>query len=335
MMNLTQKPICLTGVKPTGVPHLGNMLGAIRPAIEFGLSGDYDSFLFIADYHALISMHDAKLLRQYNYEVAATWLALGLDPNRMAIYRQSDIPEILELHWILSCFTIKGLMNRAHAYKASVDHNIELGRDGDHGVNIGLYTYPVLMSADILMLNSHVVPVGADQVQHIEIARDIASHFNHVYGEIFRLPKAIVQKDSRLVPGLDGRKMSKSYQNHMPLFMSSKDIKKHINKIVTDSSDPTTPKNPDESIIFDLFTFFATAEEIQNLRDHYSRGIGWGEAKAQLQNVIERELKIPTEIYRDYIEHPKKIEDVLQLGKEKTRPLARKFLDEIKNKIGL
>lgn len=330
------KKICLTGIKPTGMPHLGNYVGSIRPALNAASSSDVQGYYFIADYHSLISVHDGKVLNDYIYEVAASWLACGLDPEKIVIYKQSDVPEILELNWILSCFTSKGLMNRAHAYKAAVQENKENGKDEDHGVNIGLYTYPLLMSADILFINSNFVPVGGDQLQHIEIARDIASSFNHIYGETFVLPEAIVQKgEDALLPGLDGRKMSKSYNNHIPLFLSEKKLKKMINKITTDSSAPEDPKNPDDSLIFDLYKFFATKEEQEALAKRFKEGIGWGHAKLELFEVVNRELKEARLRYDALMADRQQIDAILNAGAQKVRQLAQQNLAEIKKKIGV
>jgi tryptophanyl-tRNA synthetase len=329
------KKICLTGIKATGMPHLGNYIGAIKPAILMANSNEFESYYFIADYHSLISVQDPKLLRHYNYQVAATWLAMGLDPSRVTLYKQSDIPEILELHWMISCFTIKGLMNRAHAYKAMVQDNEANQRDPDHGVNIGLFTYPVLMAADIMILNADVVPVGADQLQHIEIARDIASAFNNAYGNKLKLPKGIVREDSKLLLGLDGRKMSKSYGNHIPLFATEKELKKLINRITTDSSDPSAPKNPEESLIFDLYSEFATREQIQHLREWYQRGIGWGEAKMELLSVLNATLSGPREIYNELMNNPAKIDRILEEGAARVRPLASKLVQDLKYTIGV
>jgi tryptophanyl-tRNA synthetase len=317
------------------MPHLGNYVGAIRPAIEMANSGNYDSYYFIADYHSLIGIHDPRLMKQYIYEVAAAWLAMGLDPQKITLYKQSDISEILELNWILSCFTIKGLMNRAHAYKAMVQENETESRDVDHGVNMGLYTYPILMAADIMILNADVVPVGADQLQHIEIARDIANAFNNHYKAKLKLPKGIVAPDNKLLPGLDNRKMSKSYNNHIPLFSTSKELKKLINRITTDSSDPTTPKNPDESLIFSYYQEFATKEQIENLRAWYLRGIGWGDAKMELHAVLDNMLATPREIYADYMNNPKKIDLILEESSEKIRPIAKNLVRELKESIGV
>lgn len=329
------KKICLTGIKPTGMPHLGNYLGAIRPAIELAHSGEYDGYYFIADYHSLTTIHDKKKLRQSVYEVAATWLAAGLDPEKACLYRQSDIPEIMEFNWILSCFTSKGLMNRAHAYKALVQLNEERDKDEDHGINVGVYTYPILMAADILFLKSNIVPVGADQVQHIEITRDIASTFNHTYGNLMVLPEAIAKDDSALIPGLDGRKMSKSYDNHIPLFLPEKKLKKMLNKIKTDSSDPSVPKDPDSSLIFDLYKQFASDQQIKYLSEAYKRGIGWGEAKSELFNVINDELLEPRKIYDDLMANTAEIDKILEKGAQKVRPKAQAYLKEIKAAIGL
>ena len=329
------KKICLTGVKPTGMPHLGNYIGAIKPAIDMSNTGDYDSYFFIADYHSLIGVHDPKVLKNYIYEVAATWLAMGLDTKKVTLYKQSDISEILELHWMASCFTIKGLMNRAHSYKALVQENEELGRDVDHGVNMGLFTYPILMASDIMILNADVVPVGADQIQHIEIARDIATSFNNSYGAKLKLPKAIVREGNKLLVGLDGRKMSKSYNNHIPLFASEKELKKCINRITTDSSDPTSPKNPDESLIFDLYSEFASASETAELRARYLKGIGWGEAKMELLAVLNRTLAGPREIYDEIMANPKKIDQILENGASVVRPQAQKLINDLKISIGV
>lgn len=329
------KKICLTGVKPTGMPHLGNYIGAIKPAIDMANSGEYDSYYFIADYHSLVSIHDPKLLKNYIYEVAAAWLAMGLDPKKVTLYKQSDIPEILELHWMISCFATKGLMNRAHAYKASVQANLENERDEDHAINMGLFTYPILMAADILILNSDVVPVGADQLQHIEIARDIATVFNNTYGNKLKLPKAIVREGNKLLVGLDGRKMSKSYNNHIPLFSTEKELKKLINKITTDSSDPTTPKNPEESLIFDFYSEFATPDQIEALRAWYLRGIGWGEAKMELLSVLNKTLAGPRELYAELMANPKKIDMILEEGASKVRPQAKQLVSELKRTIGV
>ncbi|MDX1505774.1 MAG: tryptophan--tRNA ligase, partial [Spongiibacter sp.] len=252
------KPRVLTGITTTGTPHLGNYVGAIRPAIAESLSNDQDSFFFLADYHALIKCQDPAAVHQSAREIAATWLALGLDTDRCTFYRQSDVPEITELTWVLNCICAKGLMNRSHAYKAAVQDNEEKSEDADFGVTMGLFSYPVLMAADILMFNAQRVPVGRDQIQHIEMARDMAQRFNHIYGDTFSLPEAVVDENIALLNGLDGRKMSKSYGNTIPLFLGEKQLKKHINKIKTNLLEPGEPKDPDTSTVFQIWTAFAT-----------------------------------------------------------------------------
>ena len=326
--------ISLTGIKPTGTPHLGNYLGSIRPALELAKKQEYKGFYFIADYHSLNSMHDAKNLRSDIYEVAATWLACGLDPEEVTIYKQSDIPEILELNWILSCFCAKGLMNRAHAYKAKLAENQNEGRDIDFGINMGLYCYPILMAADILILNSNIVPVGADQLQHVEIARDLANAFNHHYGDVIKLPQA-QERGDKVIVGLDGRKMSKSYGNTIPLLVPEKKLRKFIMKIVTDSLPPEAPKDPDNSTIMDLYKFFATGEEVERLKDSYKNGIGWGYAKQELFEVVNRELAPLREKYNYFLENTEEIDKVLKVGGERARELASKNLSIIKKKIGV
>tara|TARA_R110000868_G_scaffold155691_8_gene382260 strand:+ start:8233 stop:9231 length:999 start_codon:yes stop_codon:yes gene_type:complete len=328
------KPICLTGIKPTGMPHLGNYLGAIKPAIEMANSNQYDCFYFIADYHSLTTVHEPKLMSQYIYEVAATWLSMGLDPEKVTIYRQSDLPQIMEMNWILSCFTAKGHMNRAHAYKALSQANIDAGRDSDQSVNMGIYGYPVLMAADILFLRTNLVPVGADQLQHIEIAREIVSSFNAVYGEVLVAPEALVQSET-LIPGLDGRKMSKSYQNTIPLFLPEKKLQKLINKIKTDSLPPEAPKDPDDSLIFDLYKFFATKKQQDDLAAWFKRGIGWGEAKAELFKVINAGLEQPRARYEELMANPKEIDRILEIGANKVKPKAQDFLTKVKKATGI
>ena len=326
--------ISLTGIKPTGTPHLGNYLGSILPALSLAAQDSTQAFYFIADYHSLTSVHQGEQLRRDIYEVAATWLACGLDPKKVTLYKQSDIPEILELNWILSCFCAKGLMNRAHAYKAKSSDNTSEGRDIDYGINMGLYGYPVLMAADILILNSDIVPVGADQLQHVEIARDLANAFNYHYGEVIKLPKA-QERDDKLVVGLDGRKMSKSYNNTIPLFVPEKNLRKMMMKIVTDSLPPEAPKDPNNSTIMDLYKMFATKEEIANLTAEYLKGIGWGFAKQELFEVINRELTPYRERYEYFMANKSEIDQILKDGAVKARELASKNLSVIKSKIGV
>ena len=328
------KPVILTGIKPTGHPHLGNYIGAIKPALEMAKSPILQSMYFIADYHALNAIQDANLFRQYTNEVAATWLALGLDPKRVVFYRQSDVPEILELHWILSCLTPKGLMNRAHAYKSKVDKNKEEGIEIDSGVNMGLYTYPILMASDILLFQSDLVPVGKDQMQHVEIARDIASYFNNTFGETFKLPEYVIQEETAVIPGLDGRKMSKSYNNTIPLFETPEKLKKLIFKIKTDSTLPDEPKDPDTSILITLYKDFATSEEVEQLQKQYLEGIGWGQVKQEVFEVINRELEKPRQKYQMYLDNPRILQDILNEGAHKARTLAQKQLLQIKKMIG-
>lgn len=328
------KKICLTGVKPTEMPHLGNYIGAIKPAIEMSNNGEYDGYFFIADYHSLIGVHKGNDLRDYIYEVAAVWLACGLDPEKTTLYKQSDIPEILELNWILNCFSSKGILNRAHAYKAKVADNEEHGRDQDYGINAGLYNYPTLMAADILFIDSDIVPVGEDQIQHIEITRDIANAFNHHYGDILKLPEAKA-REGALLPGLDGRKMSKSYHNHIPLFIPEKKLKKMINKITTDSTPPEAPKDPNESLIFDIYKFFATKEQQEALAKRYQEGIGWGHAKLELFDVVNAELAPMRERYDLYMSDKSLIDKILEDGAQKVREKASAKLKTIKQAIGV
>lgn len=336
MSDISKKKICLTGVKPTGMPHLGNYIGAIKPAIDNVNNSEMEGYFFIADYHSLITVHDGETLRNDIYEVAATWLAAGLDPEKAVLYKQSDVPEITELNWIISCFASKGLMNRAHAYKAKKDKNAEENRDEDFGINMGLFSYPVLMAADILFMNTNYVPVGEDQLQHIEIARDIASSFNHKYGDLLTLPEAIVSKEEvKLLPGLDGRKMSKSYNNHIPCFVPEKKLKKMINKITTDSTPPEAPKNPDDSLIFDIYKFFATKEEQDALAKRYQEGIGWGYAKLELFEIVNREMKEAREKYDALMADKSQIDKILAEGAAKVRPIAQENLRRIKKAIGV
>ena len=325
----------LTGITTSGAPHLGNYVGAIRPAVEASQSGDYDSFFFLADYHSLIKCQDPGIVHQSTLEIAAAWLALGLDPNKVTFYRQSDIPEIPELTWLLTCMTAKGLVNRAHAYKGAVQLNEENGDDADFGVTMGLFSYPILMEADILMFNAHKIPVGRDQVQHIEMARDIAQRFNHHYGEHFVLPEAQVDDDVAVLQGLDGRKMSKSYGNTIPLFLSEKKLRKHINKIKTNLLEPGQPKNPDESTVFQIWQAFASAEQSSEMRTAFADGIAWGEAKQQLFELINGHLAEPRERYIELIENPVEVEDVLRAGAEKARVYSAELISVVRKAVGL
>jgi tryptophanyl-tRNA synthetase len=325
----------LTGITTTGTPHLGNYVGAIRPAIAESRDPDTRSFLFLADLHALIKCHDPQQVRQSTLEVAATWLALGLDPNVTTFYRQSDIPEIPQLTWILTCMTAKGLMNRAHAYKAAVQANEEERcADPDAGITMGLYCYPILMAADILMFNAHVVPVGKDQVQHLEMTRDIAQRFNHHYGEHFVLPEARVDESVAVLVGLDGRKMSKSYNNYIPLFVPQKTLRKMIMRMVTNSQGPDEPKDPN-CPIFEMYRAFATPEQAEDMRRRFTEGIAWGTVKQELFELIDAELAEPRRRYEELMRHPEHIEATLQKGAAKAREVSAPFLARIKRAVGI
>jgi tryptophanyl-tRNA synthetase len=325
----------LTGITTSGSPHLGNYVGAIRPAIEASLSGDYESFFFLADYHALIKHQDPGLVHQSTLEIAAAWLALGLDTDKVTFYRQSDIPEIPELTWLLTCMTAKGMMNRAHAYKGAVQANVETGEDEDTAISMGLFSYPILMAADILMFNAHKIPVGRDQIQHVEMARDIAQRFNHHYGEHFVLPAAQVDEDAAILQGLDGRKMSKSYGNTIPLFLSEKKLKKHINKINTNLLEPGEPKDADSSAVFQIWKAFATAEQTTAMRAEFENGIAWGEAKKQLFELINDQIKQPREKYLQLLENPGQVEAVLQQGAVKAREQSAALMAKARSAVGI
>ena len=328
----------LTGITTTGTPHLGNYAGAIRPAIVASRAADADSFYFLADYHALIKCDDPLRIQRSRLEIAATWLACGLDVERATFYRQSDIPEIPELTWLLTCVAGKGLLNRAHAYKASVDKNVELGEDPDAGVTMGLFSYPVLMAADILMFNAHKVPVGRDQIQHVEMARDIGQRFNHLFGqgkELFTLPEAVIEEGVATLPGLDGRKMSKSYDNTIPLFGSAKQLKDAIARIVTDSKLPGEAKDPDNSHLFTLYQAFASAGQQAEFRAELVAGLGWGDAKQRLFQLLDSELGEARERYHALIEKPAELEDILLAGAAKARKVATPFLGELREAVGL
>ncbi|HEY4056541.1 MAG TPA: tryptophan--tRNA ligase [Kofleriaceae bacterium] len=327
----------LTGIKPTGTPHVGNLLGAIRPALRLAQDSANDALYFIADYHALITIHDKKQLSHLTLDVAATWLAMGLDPAKVTFYRQTDVPEITELTWILTCFTSKGWMNKAHAYKALLDKNREAGvEDLDSGIGMGVYSYPVLMAADILAFDIDWVPVGKDQVQHIEIARDIAQRLNHTVGaEVLRLPQAKLEENSAIVPGVDGRKMSKSYDNTIALFGTSKELKKTVNRIVTDSLPPEAPKDPETSIIFQIFRAIATPEECEALAGRFRTGIGYGDAKGALFERLEAVLAPTRERYAYLMAHPEEVDAMLLEGAARARATAKKVLDRVRQSLGI
>ena len=332
---MNRKKRVLTGVTTTGIPHLGNYVGAIRPAIRAAASEEAESFLFLADYHGLIKCHEPERIRESTRAVAATWLACGLDPERTTFYRQSDIPEVMELNWILTCITAKGLMNRAHAYKAAVQANTEQNEDPDHGVEMGLYSYPILMSADILMFNATDVPVGRDQIQHVEMACDIAARFNHRFKELFVLPEARIDGHVELLVGLDGRKMSKSYGNTIPLFDIEKKLQKSVNKIITNLKEPGEPKGTDESPVFDIYKAFATPAETAEFARMLADGLAWGEAKKLLAAKINTELAEKRERYNELTARPAQIEDILQAGAAKARKQARELLDKVREAVGI
>lgn len=329
------KTIFLTGITTTGTPHLGNYVGAIKPAIAASHAGVTASYYFLADYHALIKCHDPEVVHRSTLEIAATWLALGLDTDHAVFYRQSDVPEIAELTWLLTCHTAKGLMNRAHAYKAAVQENLDAGEDPDFAITMGLFSYPVLMAADILMFRATHVPVGRDQVQHLEMARDIAQRFNHHFGELFVLPEAVVDEDVAVLPGHDGRKMSKSYDNIIPLWLPEKKLRKSIMKIVTNSLEPGEPKGIGDSALFAIYAAFASPEQRRAMRQAFADGIAWGEAKQQTFELIDAELALARERYEDLVAHPARIEEVLRHGAARARAEATPFLQRIREAVGI
>jgi len=325
----------LTGITTTGTPHLGNYVGAIRPAIAASRNAGTRSYYFLADYHALVKCQDPKRLHQSTLEVAAAWLALGLDTSKSVFYRQSDIPEILELTWILTCMAAKGLMNRAHAYKAVVAENEKQARrDPDKGVNMGLYCYPVLMAADILMFKANKVPVGKDQIQHLEMTRDIAGKFNHLFGPLLVLPEAVTDDSSAVLVGLDGRKMSKSYDNTIPLFAPQKRLRKLIMKIKTNSLPPEAPKDPDTCTLFAIYRAFAAPEAVNDLRERYAAGIAWGAMKQELFQLLDDHLAPFRQRYQELLDDPGHVNQVLVEGARKAREFSVPYLAEIRRAVG-
>ena len=332
-----RKTRILTGITTSGTPHLGNYVGAIRPAVAASRADDAESFYFLADLHSLIKAQDPGRTQRSTLEIAAAWLACGLDPDKVWFYRQSDVPEITELTWLLTCVAAKGILNRAHAYKAAVDRNRAEGEDDDAGVNAGLFMYPVLMAADILLFNADRVPVGRDQVQHIEMARDFGQRFNHVYGgEYFRLPEAAIDENVATLPGLDGRKMSKSYDNTIPLFAPRATLRKLVASIVTDSRAPGEPKDADASNVFQLYQAFASDEETAAMRRAFEQGIAWGEAKQQLFERIDAEVTPLRERYEALMARPHDIERLLRDGARRLREQhATPLLRELRGAVGL
>ena len=325
----------LTGITTSGTPHLGNYAGAIRPAVAASRLPGTESFYFLADYHALIKVQDPARVQRSTLEIAATWLACGLDPDTVWFYRQSDIPEIPELTWFLTCVAGKGLLNRAHAYKAAVDANTAQGEDADAGVTAGLYMYPVLMAADILAFKAQKVPVGRDQIQHIEMARDFAARFNHTYGEHLVLPEAVIEEQVATLPGLDGRKMSKSYDNTIPLFAPPAQLKKLIASIVTDSRMPGEAKDPDASHLFTLYRAFATEAQAAAMHAALRGGLAWGEAKQALFELLDGHLAPMRERYESLMAKPADIEATLQAGAAKARAIATPLVRELRAAVGL
>ena len=329
----------LTGITTTGTPHLGNYVGAIRPAIAASREPGVESFFFLADYHALIKCDEPDRIERSRLEIAATWLAAGLDTQRVTFYRQSDIPETTELTWLLTCVTAKGQMNRAHAYKAATDANAAASEDIDAGITMGLYCYPILMAADILLFNAHRVPVGRDQVQHIEMARDVAQRFNHLFGQghdLFVLPQAEIEEDVATLPGLDGRKMSKSYDNTIPLFEGGpKALKEAVARIVTDSRLPGEAKDPDGSSLVTIHDAFASTEQRAALRADLRAGLAWGEAKARSVALIESHVGPMRARYEELMAHPERVEEALLDGARKARAVALPLMRELRDAVGL
>lgn len=325
----------LTGITTTGTPHLGNYVGAIRPTVEASRRPGTENFYFLADYHALIKCDEPARIQRSTLEIAACWLAAGLDPDKVFFYRQSDVPEVTELTWLLTCVTGKGVLNRAHAYKAQVDRNTAAGVDVDADVTMGLFMYPVLMAADILLYKAHKVPVGRDQIQHLEMARDMAQSFNHLYGEHLVLPEAQVDEAVALLPGLDGRKMSKSYDNVIGLFAPREQVRKQIFSIVTDSRAPGEPKETEGSALFQIYQAFASAEETAKMRELYAQGISWADAKQMLFDRIDREIAPMRARYDHLVAHPDELEAILQAGAAKARARAQPLLRELRHAVGL
>jgi tryptophanyl-tRNA synthetase len=320
----------LTGITTTGTPHIGNYLGAIKPALKQAKNYD-ESYYFLADYHAIIKNSDNNEVSESVKNVSLAWLASGLDVDKSFFYRQSDIPEILELSWILNCVTAKGLMNRSHAYKAAINNN----GDEDKGITMGLFSYPILMAADILMFNATHVPVGADQIQHLEMTRDIAARFNHIYKKTFELPEAIIQSKKDSVPGTDGQKMSKSYGNIIPLLSTEKNLKKSIAKIITNSLEPGEPKDSSNCTVFKLYKYFASDEMIAEFKNDYKDGISWGDAKNKLFNVINNEMTPIRDKYDSLSNDKNLLNDLLNEGSKKVRPIAQEMLSSIRDSIGI
>ena len=323
----------LTGITTTGTPHIGNYLGAIKPALEL-VAPDNESYFFLADYHALIKQNDPNEVETSVKNVALAWLSSGLDPEQSYFYRQSDIPEVHELTWILNCSAAKGLLNRAHAYKSMAAENVQSGDDEDRAINMGLFSYPVLMAADILIFNATHVPVGPDQAQHMEMARDIAGKFNHTYSNLLTLPEALIQNEIS-VPGSDGRKMSKSYNNIIPFLSSEKVLQKSISQIITNSLEPGEPKDHNGCTLFQLYSFFANAEEINSMKQSYKDGIGWGDVKKDLFAIINNEILPIREKYTELKDQPNFLNDLFSDGARKVRPQAQELVGKLREAVGI
>ena len=333
---MKDKKRILTGVTTSGTPHIGNLVGAVLPAIEASKSKDTDSFLFLADYHSLIKNLDPELTHSSSFEVAATWLSCGLDPKKVTFYRQSDVPQIMELAWVLGCLTAKGLLNRSHAYKAAVANNDKEGStDSDRGITMGLFNYPILMAADILMFNADLVPVGNDQKQHLEMTRDIANRFNHHYGKIFTIPEDQISDEAGIIPGLDGRKMSKSYGNVIPIFTDKNNLNKLVKRIKTNSLEPGQPKDTSDCNLFKILKAFGSSQEIEDMRRGYEEGLGWGKIKEVLIEIIDNRLRPFREDYRRIILDRHYLEITLKEGAEKAREVAAPVLRSVRGAVGI
>ena len=336
IISSSMKKRILTGITTTGIPHIGNFFGAIKPAIELSDSNDAQSFLFLADLHAIIKQNDHSAIEDSVKNVALAWLSAGLNPDNTYFYRQSDIPEISELAWILGCVTSKGLINRSHAYKAAVDQNKSNNLDDDRAITMGLFSYPVLMAADILIFNATHVPVGSDQIQHLEMTRDIAGRFNHIYkNDLFNLPEAITNDDAKTIPGLDGRKMSKSYNNLIPFLCSEKELQKGVMRIVTNSLEPGVKNDIKDCNLFTIYSSFASNDQINALKKLYADGVGWGEAKKLVFNDLNAIIEPVRDRYFDLLQKPDYLNDVLDHGSSKVSPIAKELLENVRDLVGI
>ena len=336
IISSSMKKRILTGITTTGIPHIGNFFGAIKPAIELSASNDAESFLFLADLHAIIKQNDHSAIEDSVKNVALAWLSAGLNPDNTYFYRQSDIPEISELAWILGCVTSKGLINRSHAYKAAVDQNKSNNLDDDKAITMGLFSYPILMAADILIFNATHVPVGSDQIQHLEMTRDIAGRFNHIYkNDLFNLPEAITNDDAKTIPGLDGRKMSKSYNNVIPFLCSEKELQKGVMRIVTNSLEPGVKKDTNDCNLFTIYSSFASNDQIDALKKLYADGVGWGEAKKLVFNDLNAIIEPVRDRYFDLLQKPDYLNEVLDHGSSKVAPIAKELLEKVRDLVGI